>query len=130
MGRGFAERDQFVGLVEIEQAVVAVRGAIMASGGSPARRERAIRSCTMLKASIMTVDMPGPMSGAPNTWRCIIFFSARPLRTMQVRGLVLGSIGHRASTTVDHGASGRSVSRNGAMVPRSAMSALRLTAMT
>ena len=50
------------------------------SGGSPASRERAMRSCTMLKASIITREMPGLLSVRPNTWRCSSFFTARPLR--------------------------------------------------
>ena len=59
---GHAALDQRLGAVEIEQAELRAGAAEMTiSGGSPASRERAMRSCTMLKASIITREMPGPL---------------------------------------------------------------------
>ena len=50
-----AALDQLLGPMEVEQAECRQsRRLIMASGGSPASRERAMRSCTMLKASTIT----------------------------------------------------------------------------
>ena len=40
----------------------------MTSGGSPASRARVMRSCMMLKASIITVGMPGRRA-LPTNWR-------------------------------------------------------------
>ena len=68
------------------------------SGGSPASRERAMRSCTMLKASTITVEMPGPLSLRPKNWRCSSFFTARPLRAMTPDRLAA-----RAGLGVRHG---------------------------
>ena len=58
-GRLGAVRDHVVGAVEIEPADLADPRAISTSGGSPASRARVMRSCMMLKASTMTVEMPG-----------------------------------------------------------------------
>ena len=45
------------------------RGDIMMSGGSPASRDREMRSCVMLKASTTTAEMPGAR-GSRWAWDC------------------------------------------------------------
>ena len=56
-----------------------VFGAMVMSGGSPASRERAMRSWVMLIASIITAEMPGAPSLRPKICRCKRCRAARPL---------------------------------------------------
>ncbi len=50
------------------QPILPSRGEISTSGGSPARRARVMRSCMTLKASTITVGMPG-RPRVPKNWR-------------------------------------------------------------
>ena len=58
---------------------------MMMSGGSPASRERAMRSWVMLIASIITAEMPGAPLLRPKICRCNRCTAARPLRAEQAR---------------------------------------------
>ena len=64
-----------------------MRGLIVTSGGSPARRARVMRSCMMLKASIITVGMPG-RPDVPKNWR----LSARSAPNIERSPLLLGEL--------------------------------------
>ena len=92
------------------QPIWPTRGEINRSGGSPARRARVMRSCMMLKASTMTVEMPG-RPAPPKNSRFMVRSAEKNLPKPRFGGA--GSITSGVAATAAPGAGAVGIDRRG-----------------